>query len=690
MLKRLSVQVSFILLFICLLASSAAAAEVGLVPTKLPVPSGSVYSTAMEMNDNGQAIGYVYDANWQNNKAIFWSQNQAIIMGVMTGSTAMYPRHLNNNGQVIGTDNNNTGWIWENGVYTNLGKLNVNDKYTIPQFLNNQGMVAGISYDLNYKISSWVWQNGQFTKLADVPGTNNNQVRGLNDSGQLIGLSYDSNYVYKPWIWQNNQYTYLVGLSGSTQSYPQFINNQGDVIGSSYVSNTNKYWIWKQGHLKEITGIYGKPNTQVQGLNNQGQVLGLSYDQNWNTRQAWIMTNGQYTEILNFKGIVNTNVNTLNDLGQVVGTSYDSNYAPYSWVWSNGVFTSLEKLPGTSNTYVNQARDMMMYDYRKIMSNTQLLGSADNSAIIWTLGAQAPQKVTTPILTANKTVITNSNVQITIEYSANASQKLYRIGNGAWTAYTTPLSISVNGTIEAKGVSASGIESEIASYVVTNIDKVAPTATVAYSTTGPTNQNVLATITPSEQVTITNNNGLTSYTFSENGTTSFTFVDAAGNVGTVTATVSNIDKIAPTITYTGNANIYNVDQVVTITCSVDDNLSGVLSNTCVNITGPAYSFITGINTYTSTAVDNAGNTVTSTISFTVVVNASGMQDLTSQFVTDAGIASSLNAKLAGVATSNANAKAGKVNAFINQVRAQTGKAITTKQADILINLAGSL
>ena len=130
--------------------------------------------------------------------------------------------------------------------------------------------------------------------------------------------------------------------------------------------------------------------------------------------------------------------------------------------------------------------------------------------------------------------------------------------------------------------------------------------------------------------------------------------------------------------------------MVNITCSVNDNLSGVLSNNCVNITGPAYSFITGINTYSSTAADNAGNTSSTAISFTVVVNATSLQGLTSQFVTDSGIASALNAKLAGVASSNANAKAGKIQAFVNQVKAQSGKSLTAQQANILINLAQSL
>ncbi|MNI35690.1 Xyloglucanase Xgh74A precursor [compost metagenome] len=83
--------------------------------------------------------------------------------------------------------------------------------------------------------------------------------------------------------------------------------------------------------------------------------------------------------------------------------------------------------------------------------------------------------------------------------------------------------------------------SSVASKTI-NIDKIAPTATVTYSTTSPTNKDVVATITPSETVTVTNNCGSTSYTFTANGSFTFEFRDGAGNKGTATATVSNIDR----------------------------------------------------------------------------------------------------------------------------------------------------
>ena len=84
---------------------------------------------------------------------------------------------------------------------------------------------------------------------------------------------------------------------------------------------------------------------------------------------------------------------------------------------------------------------------------------------------------------------------------------------------------------------------------------IIPTGEVTYSTTDPTNQDVVATITVDEDVTITNNEGSNTYTFTDNGT--FTFnIERGGATNAIVATVSNIDKVAPiaTVEYIEKSN----------------------------------------------------------------------------------------------------------------------------------------
>ena len=79
------------------------------------------------------------------------------------------------------------------------------------------------------------------------------------------------------------------------------------------------------------------------------------------------------------------------------------------------------------------------------------------------------------------------------------------------------------------------------------VDSIDPTATIEYSIEDRTNQKVIATLKPSEEVTITNNEGKDTYTFNENGSFTFKFEDKAGNKGTATAAVNWINKEIPTV-----------------------------------------------------------------------------------------------------------------------------------------------
>ncbi len=135
------------------------------------------------------------------------------------------------------------------------------------------------------------------------------------------------------------------------------------------------------------------------------------------------------------------------------------------------------------------------------------------------------------------------------------------------------------------------------------IDKTVPNATVEYSTMEPTNQDVTITIEfDEENVRILNNNGSNTYTFTENGEFTFDFTDEAGNMGSTTATVDWIDKVAPNATV--NYNITELtNQDVTATISFDKSNVKILNNDGKN----TYTF-TENGEFTFEFKDAAGNT----------------------------------------------------------------------------------
>ncbi|HVX39435.1 MAG TPA: DUF642 domain-containing protein [Gemmatimonadaceae bacterium] len=153
----------------------------------------------------------------------------------------------------------------------------------------------------------------------------------------------------------------------------------------------------------------------------------------------------------------------------------------------------------------------------------------------------------------------------------------------------------------------------------------------------------------------------------------------SGVQGTGSVTVKR-DGTKPVITYTGNTGTYTVDQTVAITCSATDALSGIATNTCANVSGNAYDFALGVNTYSASATDVAGNASSATTSFTVVVTQGSLCALVDRFVANHGIQNSLCVKLAH----------GSYGAFVNEVAAQSGKAMTTANAALLTQLANAL
>ena len=81
---------------------------------------------------------------------------------------------------------------------------------------------------------------------------------------------------------------------------------------------------------------------------------------------------------------------------------------------------------------------------------------------------------------------------------------------------------------------------------LSKVEKVSPTASIAYSTTIKTNEPVIARlVNPSTKITITSEGG-DSHVFTENGEFTFEFKDEKGNKGTAKAKVDWIDKNGPT------------------------------------------------------------------------------------------------------------------------------------------------
>lgn len=171
--------------------------------------------------------------------------------------------------------------------------------------------------------------------------------------------------------------------------------------------------------------------------------------------------------------------------------------------------------------------------------------------------------------------------------------------------------------------------------------------------------------------------------------------DNAGNSNPATDT-TKIDTTPPLVSYAGNAGAYTVADSVNITCSASDPQpgSGMASDTCQNISGDGYTFALGTNSYSATGTDNAGNVGHGQTSFTLTVDTDSLCTLTKRWVTNPGIAGALCAKLdaakASIARGDTNSKNGQLDAYRNQLSAQSDKSIPADKVAILTKLSQAI
>lgn len=170
---------------------------------------------------------------------------------------------------------------------------------------------------------------------------------------------------------------------------------------------------------------------------------------------------------------------------------------------------------------------------------------------------------------------------------------------------------------------------------------------------------------------------------------------ATSDGGTSSTTVSvKRDATSPVVAFSPAAATYEVDQAIDVHCSASDALSGIADADCPALQAPAYTLGAGTTRLTASATDRAGNSAVASAAITVIVSHRGICALARQFAIQDGVANSLCVKLENARKSTARgaaeAAAGQIRAFVNEVEAQSGKAFTVSQAAILVRLAGSV
>ena len=157
-----------------------------------------------------------------------------------------------------------------------------------------------------------------------------------------------------------------------------------------------------------------------------------------------------------------------------------------------------------------------------------------------------------PIAIADITTPTNCNVTVTAVFAPDAVRNEYTINGSDWFIYDGGIIFTDNGSVSFRSADEAGNVSAITTYVVSNIDKIAPDAPVVTVDEAERPVESVTVIASSEEGTIEYSfDGRNYQTYDDalvvtvNGEIFFRTVDDAGNVSEVTSVViDNIDHFS--------------------------------------------------------------------------------------------------------------------------------------------------
>ena len=169
--------------------------------------------------------------------------------------------------------------------------------------------------------------------------------------------------------------------------------------------------------------------------------------------------------------------------------------------------------------------------------------------------------------------LTNQDVTVNVTYGTNLTEnRKAGVSGKTSSADVTKVIVSENGTVYVEATDLAG-NKVYKTLEITNIDKVAPEATIDYTTSE--DGSVTAKISFNEEnVIITNNSGNDTYKFTENGEFTFEFKDKAGNTGKATASVTNIEEkdiTAPMVMFRYTLTTVTVDEPLGATILTDED-----------------------------------------------------------------------------------------------------------------------
>jgi probable HAF family extracellular repeat protein len=161
-------------------------------------------SIAYGINDAGQVVGEMGPAYFGN--AFVWSEADGV-----TDLGPGYAKSINASGGIAGQVRQTTeeGFthhpaVWQDGAPTLIPTFGGDHINHYATDLNDHGTVVGASMGEDLEMHGFVWKNGVLTDVGDFGGSGHSAAFSVNNQNQVVGSAN-----YRPFLWENGRLTDL-------------------------------------------------------------------------------------------------------------------------------------------------------------------------------------------------------------------------------------------------------------------------------------------------------------------------------------------------------------------------------------------------------------------------------------------------------------------------------------------------
>lgn len=270
----------------------------------LGVPRGYAVSTAVAVNDSGQAA-VTAEADPQAYGAFLRDGHSWISLGVLPGRTDSIASGIDSAGRIAGTSftvgaGDHRAFLWDGGALTDLGTLG---GATRAQGINDAGQITGYSYaDLpggGAAPRAFVWENGVLTELGLLAGETHALGLGISELGDVAGSCY--HITGSQLLAQNRATLWAAGGTGALDlgptpgpdvcvvGYPFYtdnvareVNDCGQVVGHAECVGSGgplAAFLWEDGVMSNLEDLIpagsGWSLLTAEGVNDAGRIVGI-------------------------------------------------------------------------------------------------------------------------------------------------------------------------------------------------------------------------------------------------------------------------------------------------------------------------------------------------------------------------------------------------------------------------------